>query len=199
MNWLLGLLEKLNRDDTVKELHHVATHTLPGLGAKLNASITNAQLMTQEGEQLPKELITLAEKMSGKSELFATTRDRLNKEVSELNLSVCTQIKQAIEEFFESLPITHFLDDAADNHNKKFKKLERELTSKDLSNALQEATAPPYPRGYPASALAPTARAPSAACLRSQAAAPAACAASAARATPAVSPAAPAARAASAA
>ena len=145
MNWLLGLLEKLNRDDTVKELYHVVTHTLPGIGAKLNASIINAQLMTQEGQQLPAKLIQLAEKMSKSSELFATTRDRLNQEVSKLYLSVCTQIKQAIDSFFESDAITQFLDVAADNQTKRVKKLERELASKDLSNALQEATAHTQP------------------------------------------------------
>ena len=164
MNWLLGILEKLNRDDTVKELHHVVTHTLPGLGAKLNASIANAQLMTQEGEQLPEQLILLAKKMSGKSELFTTTRDRLNQEVSKLNYSVSTQINQAIDAFFESdTTIAQFLDVAADNHAKKFKKLELLLSKNGLFNALQEATAPPYPSRHPASALAPTARAASAA------------------------------------
>jgi len=64
MHWLLGILEKLNRQSLVDSLKLIATDTMPGLKDYLKTKLQDAQsLQATEATQLPKQIVDKANKI----------------------------------------------------------------------------------------------------------------------------------------
>jgi len=134
VNWLLGVLETLNRQSLNNQLKHIAMTELPALRVKLSASLLDAK---NAGSGLPEWLVQRAQRflMSRRSQdkPIMLAADALSKSISMLGATSATsfheQMMNAIVKYVDhDAEVKKFLEEARQHSDNQWKTMAGQLT-----------------------------------------------------------------------